>query len=118
VAHRMTKSMRLRRRREFLAVQSAGTKVNTRHFVALVAPSAPDAGVTTGRVGLTVSKRVGIAVVRNRVKRLVREWLRTHDWMPPGFDVVIIAKDSAARLAGLREIGLDLSRIRGQVAAW
>jgi ribonuclease P protein component len=111
----MTKSMRLRRRREFLAVQSTGTKVNTRHFVALVARS--DAGVTTGRVGLTVSKRVGIAVVRNRIKRLVRAWLRTHEWIPAGFDVVIIAKDNAATLGGVREVGVDLARIRGQVAA-
>jgi ribonuclease P protein component len=114
----MTKSMRLRRRREFLAVQGTGTKVNTRHFVALVARAREcDAGVTRGRVGLTVSKRVGVAVVRNRVKRLVREWLRTHDWIPGGYDVVIIAKDSAGRVASLREVGTDLSRIRGQVAA-
>lgn len=111
----MTKSMRLRRRREFLTVQSAGTKVNTRHFVALIARA--KAGVAHGRVGLTVSKRVGPAVVRNRVKRLMREWLRTHDWVPGGYDVVIIAKDSAATLGGLRAVGPDLSRIRGQVAA-
>ena len=110
----MTKSMRLRRRPEFLAVQSTGTKVNTRHFVALVARA--EAGVTTGRVGLTVSKRVGIAVVRNRIKRLVREWLRTHDWVPDGYDVVIIAKDSAASLGGLREVAVDLSRIQRQAA--
>jgi ribonuclease P protein component len=111
----MTKSMRLRRRREFLAVQSAGKKVNTRHFVALVARAA--AGVTGGRVGLTVSKRVGVAAVRNRIKRLVREWLRTHEWIPDGYDVVIIAKDSAASLGGLREAGVDLARIRGAVPA-
>jgi ribonuclease P protein component len=110
----MTKSMRLRRRREFLAVQSAGTKVNTRHFVALV--SRGDAGAG-GRVGLTVSKRVGVAVVRNRIKRLVREWLRTHSWVPDGLDVVIIAKDSAARASGLREVGTDLTKLRAQVAA-
>ena len=110
----MTKSMRLRRRREFLAVQSEGTKVNTRHFVALV--SSTESGMTGGRVGLTVSKRVGVAVVRNRIKRLVREWLRTHDWIPDGYDVVIIAKDSAASLGGLRQVGVDLARIRGQVA--
>jgi ribonuclease P protein component len=110
----MTKSMRLRRRREFLAVQSAGTKVNTRHFVALVSRGAAGA---CGRVGLTVSKRVGAAVVRNRIKRLVREWLRTHGWVPDGLDVVIIAKDSAACVGGLREVGTDLTKLRAQVAA-
>jgi ribonuclease P protein component len=111
----MTKSMRLRRRREFLAVQNAGTKVNTRHFVALVAPAAEPAAL--GRVGLTVSRKVGGAVVRNRIKRLAREWLRTHEWIPTGYDVVIIAKASAAELDGLAAVGVDLARIRGQVAA-
>ena len=111
----MTKSMRLRRRREFLATQNAGTKVNTRHFVALVAPAREAA--PTGRVGLTVSGKVGGAVVRNRIKRLAREWLRTHEWIPTGYDVVIIAKTSAAQVTGLAAVGVDLARIRGQVAA-
>jgi len=112
----MTKAMRLRRRREFLAVQSTGTKVNTRHFVALVSRGT-ETGTGVGRVGLTVSKRVGGAVVRNRVKRLLREWLRRNGWVAPGFDVVIIAKQSAARIAGLAQIAPDLARIQSQVAA-
>ena len=112
----MTKAMRLRRRREFLAVQSTGTKVNTRHFVALVSRGT-ETGTGVGRVGLTVSKRVGVAVVRNRVKRLVREWLRRNGWVEAGFDVVIIAKQSAARLAGLSDVAADLARVRAQVAA-
>jgi ribonuclease P protein component len=112
----MTKSMRLRRRREFLAVQGAGTKVNTRHFVALVA-RATDASRAVGRVGLTVSRRVGSAVVRNRVKRLVRDWLRRNGWVPAGVDVVIIAKDSASRLTGLADAGVDLARLRAQLRA-
>jgi ribonuclease P protein component len=112
----MTKAMRLRRRREFLAVQSTGTKVNTRHFVALVSRGT-ETGTGVGRVGLTVSKRVGGAVVRNRVKRLAREWLRRNGWVEAGFDVVIIAKQSAARLVGLRDVSSDLARVRAQVAA-
>lgn len=52
-------------------------------------------GLSLNRYGFTVSKRVGGAVTRNRVKRLLRETLRltpTH----PGSDIVFIARKSAA----------------------
>lgn len=111
MAQRLTKAMRLRSRREFVDVQTTGTKVSTRNFLALVARREGSAG----RVGLTVTKKIGNAVTRNRVKRLMREWLRRNGWVAPGFDVVIIAKDGAARLRGLDEIGPDLMRIQKAV---
>jgi len=119
----MTKSMRLRRRREFLAVQGTGTKINARHFLALAtrreAVDASDpcaAGAGRGRVGMTVTRRVGNAVVRNRIRRFAREWLRRNGWVPTGWDVVIIAKESAAALAGYGEVAADLSRIQRHLA--
>jgi ribonuclease P protein component len=52
------------------------------------------------RLGLVVSRKVGGAVVRNRVKRRVREWFRRHRGaLPQGADLVVIARASAATLS-------------------
>jgi ribonuclease P protein component len=51
------------------------------------------------RLGLTVGRKVGGAVARNRLKRRIREVLRTHwDRLPAGTDVVVVALPGAARL--------------------
>lgn len=44
------------------------------------------------RAGLSVSKKVGSAVVRNTVKRRLREAIRARGGVPPGWDVVVIAR--------------------------
>ena len=53
-------------------------------------------GLEFSRFGFTVSRRVGGAVVRNRVKRLLREILRQKP-LKPGWDMVFIARIPAAR---------------------
>jgi ribonuclease P protein component len=107
------KTMRLRRRRDFLAVQRSGATVHGRAFLAVVAPGP---GREVGRVGVTVTRKVGNAVTRNRIKRLVREWLRRTGWVPAGCDVVIIAKPAAAALPGLAAAGADLDRLRARLS--
>jgi ribonuclease P protein component len=88
------KHARLRKRGDYLRVQQHGRRQHTECFVVLSAP-APDPG---SRIGITVSTRIGNAVARNRVKRMVREILRAswRDIQPPG-DIVIIAKPGAAQ---------------------
>jgi ribonuclease P protein component len=76
-----------------LRVQQRGRRIHTDHFVVLT-----DTGAGNSRIGITVSTRIGNAVVRNRVKRMIREIVRA-SWrriQPPG-DVVIIAKPGAAQ---------------------
>ncbi len=97
-------------------MQSTGTKIHGRAFLALVAPSDAPAG-SVGRVGVTVTKRIGNAVTRNRIKRLVREWLRRNGWVPAGRDVVIVAKEAAKELRGLADVEVDLRKIRGKLSA-
>jgi len=51
----------------------------------------------TGRIGITVSRKVGGAVVRNRVKRWIRECYRRRQPEFPGHvDVVVVARPTAA----------------------
>jgi len=65
-------------------------------------------GLDHPRLGLTVGKKVGGSVVRNRVKRRLREAYRLNrERFPTGYDIVIGAKPSAAQ-APYREILADL----------
>ena len=108
-----TKPGRLKKRPEFLRVASAGKKAAIGGVV-LQALTRPD--TAPARLGFTVTKKVGNAVVRNRIKRLVREWLRLHGWVPTGWDMVLVAKDSAARQLHSDDFAPDLLRILRQLS--
>src|SRR5262245_35536211 len=105
--------MRVRQRVDYLAVQEGGIKVHGKHVLG-IAHRRTDPQLA-GRLGLTVTKKVGNAVVRNRIKRLLREWMRLNGWVPQGWDIVLVAKDSAARQLHLGDFAPDLARILRQI---
>ncbi|MCX7016658.1 MAG: ribonuclease P protein component [Candidatus Sumerlaeota bacterium] len=84
---------RLRRRADFLKAYEEGRAVRGRLFSLFIRERGDGA---TPRVGLTVTKRLGTAVVRNRLRRRLRERMRhALGAIPPGLDVVINAKPDA-----------------------
>lgn len=88
-------------------------KLHGRHVLALARKRTEP--LLAGRLGLTVTKKVGNAVIRNRIKRMLREWMRLHGWVPAGWDVVLVAKDSAARQLHPDDFAPDLTRILRQL---
>ena len=95
-------SRRLRRHPEFARAQRSGRRVGTPHFTLLVALQPPPP--RAARLGVVVARKVGIAVSRNRVKRLCRECFRNWpDLLPHGVDLVVIARPGAHEL-GLAEV--------------
>ena len=86
----------------------AGKRRSSAHFVVLTARGRDPLRV---RLGLAVSRRVGNAVERNRVKRRVRSWFRAQrSLLPEASDLVVIARSGAARLEG-RQIHRELSEL-------
>jgi ribonuclease P protein component len=81
---------RLRQRADFLAAATA-TKIPTKAFLLQARDRRADG---PARVGFTVSKKVGNAVVRNRVRRRLREIVRlaAAGMMRPGHDYVLIGR--------------------------
>ena len=100
---------RLHRRAEYLRLQKTGARYQTAHFVMYAGtldeihressrtiPNTP----SRSRLGMTVSRRIGSAVVRNRTRRRVRECyrLQLRSMFPGGTALIVIARSGAGAL--------------------
>lgn len=103
---------RLSRSAEFERVYRQGRSTANRHLVLYTFPN-PTA--QRPRLGLSVSRKVGGAVERNRVKRVLREaFAHAEGDLKAGQDVVVVARPSAAELVereGLAGVGASLSEL-------
>ncbi|HEV7766518.1 MAG TPA: ribonuclease P protein component [Thermoanaerobaculia bacterium] len=106
----LPKQRRLAKRPEFVRVYEAGQKQFARFVVLFFAAN----DLQSSRIGITVTKKVGKAVIRNRLKRWTREVYRRRR-EPLGLDaqaldIVVNVKPSAAQTS-FQEFDRDLSRV-------
>jgi len=109
---------RLSRSRDFDTVYRHGRSVSSRYLVLHWFPR-EEAGDGDPRLGLAVPRAVGSAVVRNRVKRLLREaWRELLPTVPRGHDYVIAARPGVAEPAetrGLEWLTGEVAEVLGKV---
>ena len=85
-----TRVNRVRKRAEFLEIQSQGARVNGDCLVFIVLRRAPNAPL---RLGITASRKIGGAVQRSRARRLIREGFRAvYPDLPGAIDIVVIVR--------------------------
>lgn len=104
---------RILKRTDFLRISGQGNKIHTSNFI-LIRMESP---VSAVRIGITVSGKVGNAVVRNRLKRLIREFYRLSKELFAPADYSIIARKGADRLEFsqiCQELGRALRRLHAE----
>jgi ribonuclease P protein component len=96
---------RLSRSRDFDAVYRQGRSVSTRYLV-LYWFERGDADPDSPRLGIAVPKKLGGSVIRNRMKRRLREaWMQTVSAVPPQHDYVLVAREGLPDAVEARGFG-------------
>lgn len=136
---RFRRTQKLRSSRDFLRIRQCGRQVRGIHLVVSYARTSSETygplensaanghsepGTQQGngsgptRIGFSVSKRVGDAVTRNRVKRRLREAVRRRlTLLAGGWDLVVTARPTAATVQ-YRELAAELDNLFGRAGLW
>jgi ribonuclease P protein component len=101
----LPRSARLLKPGDFTALRGNSKRISSRYFLAEYQPTQQD----SARLGMAVSRRVSKrAVVRNRIRRVVRESFRLHRSQFPSLDILLIARAYAvAQTNGALRAELD-----------
>ena len=92
----MSEFKSLRKNWEFQAVYRNGKSKANRCFVMIIKKN----DISSNRVGISVSKKVGNSVIRHHLTRLIRESYRLHeDMFDSGLDIVVIARATARNIS-------------------
>jgi ribonuclease P protein component len=113
IRNNFKKSARILKRTEFIKLSENGRKLINEHFIAVIGPG----GSETTRLGITVTKKIGCAAIRNRIKRFIREYFRLNKHRITGkWDINIIARkkgfaiSSKQAFSSLEKIFNDLAK--------
>lgn len=91
----MKKALRLTKNLEFINIYKSGRRVSSLFFVMYIKKN--DLGYS--RLGVSVSKKVGKSVIRNKIKRQIKEIVRqNYDFINSGWDIVFSVKPAAVQL--------------------
>jgi ribonuclease P protein component len=105
----LPRARRVRKRAEYLAIQGSGRRIAGDHYMLFARRAEGEPG--PARLGVTVSRKVGGAVLRNQVKRWVKESCRRMQReLPAGLDLVVVARPSAAH-AGYGPTAAELANL-------
>ena len=103
-------SRRVKRRKDYLRIQSEGRKIRSKHFLTTVAARIGSVSESAdSRIGVTITKKIDKrAARRNRLRRRIREFFRLNrSRLRPSTDIVVIA------LAGATEPGMARGKAGG-----